>query len=120
MELPPASTVYFVGETPECDIRFANSHDSTWYSILVKTGVYKDGVTPRYTPKKTCENVLEAVKFAIEREHSKELKEWNESCAEETVVHQETAEKPVKEEDGEEEAPLTTNDLKAIRAESSS
>ncbi|GAV46817.1 hypothetical protein ZYGR_0A04140 [Zygosaccharomyces rouxii] len=120
LELPPASTVYFVGDTPESDIRFANSHDSTWYSILVKTGVYKDGVTPRYTPKKTCENVLEAVNFAIEREHAKELKEWNESCAEETVIHQEGNKKPVKEEDDEGEAPLTTNDLKSIRAETSS
>lgn len=119
LELPPASTVYFVGDTPESDIRFANSHDSTWYSILVKTGVYKDGVTPRYTPRKTCENVLEAVKFAIEREHAKELKEWNESCTEETVVHQESTKKPVKEENDEEESPLTTNDLKSIKTETS-
>ena len=50
LELPPASTVYFVGDTPESDIRFANSHDSSWHSILVKTGVYKDGTVPKYTP----------------------------------------------------------------------
>ncbi|QLQ82272.1 hypothetical protein HG537_0H00330 [Torulaspora globosa] len=80
LELPPASTVYFVGDTPESDIRFANSHDSSWYSILVKTGVYQDGATPRYKPKQICDNVLEAVKFAIEREHQKELKEWNDSA----------------------------------------
>lgn len=77
LELPPASTVYFVGDTPESDIRFANSHDSLWHSILVKTGVYKEGTVPKYTPKYTCDNVLEAVKYAIEREHEKELAEWN-------------------------------------------
>lgn len=81
LELPPASTVYFVGDTPESDIRFANSHDSSWYSILVKTGVYQDGSVPKYKPKQICENVLDAVKFAIEREHKKELEEWNYSAS---------------------------------------
>lgn len=76
LDLPPASTVYFVGDTPESDIRFANSHDTSWYSILVKTGVYKEGTVPKYKPKHVCENVLEAVKFAIEREHQLELQEW--------------------------------------------
>lgn len=76
-ELPPPSTVYFVGDTPESDIRFANSHDESWFSILVNTGVYKPNTTPRYKPKMQCENVFEAVKFAVEREHQKELEEWN-------------------------------------------
>ncbi|KAG7196164.1 uncharacterized protein KQ657_000176 [Scheffersomyces spartinae] len=80
LELPPCSTVYFVGDTPESDIRFANSHDASWHSILVKTGVYQDGTVPKYTPKHTCENVLEAVKYAIEREHAMELAEWNETA----------------------------------------
>ncbi|CDO95333.1 unnamed protein product [Kluyveromyces dobzhanskii CBS 2104] len=80
LDLPPASTVYFVGDTPESDIRFANSHDSSWYSILVKTGVFQEGTTPKYQPKQLCENVLEAVRFAIEREHKKELEEWNHSA----------------------------------------
>lgn len=80
LQLPPASTVYFVGDTPESDIRFANSHDDSWFSILVKTGVYQAGTEPKYKPKHLCDNVLEAVKFAIEREHEKELKEWNETA----------------------------------------
>lgn len=80
LDLPPSSTVYFVGDTPESDIRFANSHDTTWYSILVKTGVYQEGTQPKYMPKHTCENVLEAVKFAIEREHQKEMEEWNKNA----------------------------------------
>jgi HAD superfamily hydrolase (TIGR01456 family) len=86
LDLPPASTVYFVGDTPESDIRFANSHDTSWHSILVKTGVYKDGTEPRYKPKHTCENVLEAVKYAIEREHEKELSEWNTGAIDVPVV----------------------------------
>lgn len=78
--LPPPSTVYFVGDTPESDIRFANSHDESWFSILVKTGVYQEDTIPKYMPKKTVENVLDAVKFAVEREHEKELAEWNASA----------------------------------------
>ncbi|KAL4782403.1 HAD-like domain-containing protein [Aspergillus varians] len=68
----PPSTVYFVGDTPESDIRGTNNFnevsDSNWYSILVKTGVYQEGTIPRYPAKKTCETVLDAVKFAIDRE----------------------------------------------------
>ncbi|ODV70017.1 HAD-superfamily subfamily IIA hydrolase [Hyphopichia burtonii NRRL Y-1933] len=80
LQLPPASTVYFVGDTPESDIRFANSHDDSWFSILVKTGVYQAGTEPKYKPKHLCDNVLQAVEFAIEREHEKELQEWNETA----------------------------------------
>lgn len=83
LQLPPASTVYFVGDTPESDIRFANSHDDSWFSILVETGVYQAGTEPKYKPKHVCKNVLEAVKFAIEREHEMELKEWNETADDE-------------------------------------
>lgn len=82
LELPPSSTVYFVGDTPESDIRFANSHDATWHSILVKTGVYQEGTVPKYKPKHICENVLEAVKYAIEREHKLEVEEWNKNADE--------------------------------------
>ncbi|CUM65905.1 uncharacterized protein PRCAT00003556001 [Priceomyces carsonii] len=85
LQLPPASTVYFVGDTPESDIRFANSHDVSWHSILVKTGVYREGTVPKYKPKHLCENVLEAVKYAIEREHALELKEWNETADDDNV-----------------------------------
>lgn len=81
LAIPPASTVYFVGDTPESDIRFANSHDASWHSILVNTGVYEAGTVPKYEPKHTCETVLDAVKYAIEREHQMELQEWNEGAA---------------------------------------
>ncbi|KAI9043722.1 phosphatidyl synthase [Aspergillus affinis] len=73
----PPRTVYFVGDTPESDVQGTNEFDKIsdieWFSILVKTGVYRDGMIPRYPPKKTCENVLEAVKFAMQREISKDM-----------------------------------------------
>ncbi|KAL4748585.1 hypothetical protein BDW72DRAFT_180056 [Aspergillus terricola var. indicus] len=68
----PPKTVYFVGDTPESDIRGTNKFneisETDWFSILVKTGVYQEGTIPRYPPKKTCGTVLDAVKFAINRE----------------------------------------------------
>jgi len=77
----PPETVYFVGDTPESDIRGTNEFNqsplaqATWFSILVKTGVYQEGTIPRFPPQKTCENVLEAVKFAMQREFTKAVKE---------------------------------------------
>ncbi|KAL3456367.1 HAD-like domain-containing protein [Aspergillus heterothallicus] len=68
----PPGTVYFVGDTPESDIRGTNEFnkvsDSNWHSILVKTGVYRPGTIPRYPPRATCDDVYEAVKYAMKRE----------------------------------------------------
>lgn len=68
----PPDTVYFVGDTPESDIRGTNAMDAVskneWYSILVKTGVYQDGTVPTYVPRVTVDTVLEAVNHGIERE----------------------------------------------------
>lgn len=65
-------TVYFVGDTPESDIRGTNEYnqisDTDWFSILVKTGVYQDDEDPRFPPRKVCDDVLQAVRFAVERE----------------------------------------------------
>ncbi|KAG5913244.1 hypothetical protein E4U53_004938 [Claviceps sorghi] len=66
------STVYFVGDTPESDIRGTNAvnqkAENEWYSILVKTGVYQDGTEPAYKPRVTVDTVLDAVNHGIERE----------------------------------------------------
>lgn len=74
----PPDTVYFVGDTPESDIRGTNEFDSctenSWYSILVRTGVFQEGTKPRFAPKATVDNVLEAVKYGMEREYNKALK----------------------------------------------
>lgn len=76
----PPSTVYFVGDTPESDIRGTNEYDkhtddADWYSILVRTGVFQEGTKPRFTPKATVDNVLDAVRHGMEREYKKALKE---------------------------------------------
>lgn len=68
----PPNTVYFVGDTPESDIRgtnlFNERAENDWYSILVKTGVYQEGTEPAYKPRVTVETVLDAVNHGIERE----------------------------------------------------
>lgn len=68
----PPDTVYFVGDTPESDIRGTNAMDAEasndWYSILVETGVYQEGTEPAYKPRVTVPNVLDAVNHGIERE----------------------------------------------------
>lgn len=64
--------VFMVGDNPESDIRGANEFQSPngteWCSVLVKTGVYRDGSRPKYEPKATMDNVLEAVKWALQQE----------------------------------------------------
>jgi HAD superfamily hydrolase (TIGR01456 family) len=71
----PPETVYFVGDTPESDIRGTNAvnakADNDWYSILVETGVYQEGTEPAYQPRVTVNNVLDAVNHGIEREMKK-------------------------------------------------
>lgn len=75
----PPETVYFVGDTPESDIRGTNEYNkhakNTWYSILVRTGVYQEGTTPKYTPNYTADHVLEAVLHGIDREHKRQLRD---------------------------------------------
>ncbi|KAK2596634.1 hypothetical protein QQS21_006310 [Conoideocrella luteorostrata] len=70
-------TVYFVGDTPESDIRGTNAVNkkaqNDWYSILVKTGVYQEGTEPAYKPRVTVDNVLDAVNHGIEREMNRKL-----------------------------------------------
>ncbi|OQN95623.1 hypothetical protein B0A48_18222 [Cryoendolithus antarcticus] len=75
----PPETVYFVGDTPESDIRgtndFNKTSENTWYSILVRTGVYEQGTKPKFEPKFTADHVLEAVLHGVEREQRKELRQ---------------------------------------------
>jgi HAD superfamily hydrolase (TIGR01456 family) len=88
----PPDTVYFVGDTPESDIRGTNEFDesdktdNTWYSILVRTGVFQQGTKPAYQPKMTVDNVLEAVKHGMQREFNKQFKK---TTIEQTPVIQE-------------------------------
>lgn len=71
----PPETVYFVGDTPESDIRGTNTYnvqaENDWYSILVRTGIYQEGTEPAYKPRNTVNNVLDAVNFGLKREMEK-------------------------------------------------
>ncbi|EEP79729.1 conserved hypothetical protein [Uncinocarpus reesii 1704] len=84
----PPATVYFVGDTPESDIRGTNEFNESnlcenhWYSILVKTGVFQEGTIPRFPPKKVADDVLEAVKFGMKREFLNALKDSTVSAME--------------------------------------
>ncbi|KAH8811793.1 HAD-like domain-containing protein [Xylogone sp. PMI_703] len=73
----PPDTVYFVGDTPESDIKGTNNFNekakNTWYSILVRTGVYKEGTEPSVKPRITLDTVLDAVKYGIRIEHFKKM-----------------------------------------------
>ncbi|CZR52949.1 probable cat eye syndrome critical region protein 5 precursor [Phialocephala subalpina] len=75
----PPETVYFVGDTPESDIRGTNQFNTKakneWYSILVRTGVFQEGTEPAYKPKATVDTVLDAVRHGMKREFSKKMKE---------------------------------------------
>ncbi|KAK1071724.1 hypothetical protein LTR12_005226 [Friedmanniomyces endolithicus] len=75
----PPETVYFVGDTPESDIRgtndFNKESENTWYSILVRTGVFQEGTKPKFAPKATVDNALDAVLHGMELETKKAFKE---------------------------------------------
>jgi ribonucleotide monophosphatase NagD (HAD superfamily) len=81
----PPETVYFVGDTPESDIKgtnlFNEKSKNDWYSILVRTGVFQEGTEPAYKPRITVDNVLDAVNHGIRREMSKRAKEGANSAA---------------------------------------
>ena len=74
IESPPR-TVYFVGDTPESDIRGTNEFDkkarNAWFSILVRTGIFEEGTNPTCEPRMMVNTVLDAVKFGMKREHAR-------------------------------------------------
>ncbi|CAG8955114.1 hypothetical protein HYFRA_00007129 [Hymenoscyphus fraxineus] len=64
--------VFMVGDNPESDILGANQFKSNrgtdWTSILVKTGVYRDGTEPAHKPVAIVKDVFDAVKWALGEE----------------------------------------------------
>jgi HAD superfamily hydrolase (TIGR01456 family) len=64
--------VFMVGDNPESDIRGANEYESSdgtkWTSVLVKTGVFREGTQPAYKPDIIVENVVDAVKWGLRQE----------------------------------------------------
>lgn len=57
--------VYMVGDNPDSDIAGANAFG--WDSLLVKTGVYREG-QPKHTPTRIVDDVEVGVRWAIDRE----------------------------------------------------
>ena len=64
--------VFMVGDNPESDIKGANDFKSPlgteWSSILVKSGVYSAGSTPRYKPDVIVDDVLAGIKWALKQQ----------------------------------------------------
>lgn len=71
-------TIYFVGDNPKSDIKGTNQFNTKskdeWYSILVRTGVFKEGTQPAYKPMATVDTVLDAVNHGMKREFKKRMK----------------------------------------------
>jgi HAD superfamily hydrolase (TIGR01456 family) len=70
-DLPKLKRVYMIGDNPESDIRGGNTFKSPlgmkWSTIMVKTGVYVDGI-PAHQPTSIAKNVYEAVRWAMNEE----------------------------------------------------
>ena len=86
----PPETVYFVGDTPESDIKGTNQFDAKaeneWYSILVRTGVFQGGTEPAHKPRATVDTVLDAVKHGMMREFAKRIKQATKESAHGTAI----------------------------------
>jgi HAD superfamily hydrolase (TIGR01456 family) len=71
-EVPKLERVFMVGDNPESDIRGANEFVSPegteWCSVLVETGVHRRGERPKYRPRAIREDVLDAVRWALQNE----------------------------------------------------
>lgn len=66
---PQIKTVYMVGDNPVSDIQGANNFISPtgmeWKSILVCSGIYKEGTEPEFKPTTIRKDVKAAVEWAI-------------------------------------------------------
>ena len=77
----PPATVYFVGDTPESDIRGTNEFDESdqatcdWHSILVRTGVFREGTKPAYMPKMTVDKYLTLSSMACRGNLTRKMKD---------------------------------------------
>jgi ribonucleotide monophosphatase NagD (HAD superfamily) len=62
--------IYMIGDNPKSDIRGANAMGGKWFSILVRTGVFKGapGDNDEANPAKfVCDHVGEAIKFVLQK-----------------------------------------------------
>jgi HAD superfamily hydrolase (TIGR01456 family) len=66
---------YMIGDNPRADIRGANRAGPGWVSVLVKTGTIAASDDPQDRPQHVADNVLEAVKWILQREQQEAQKE---------------------------------------------
>eukprot|EP01122_Echinamoeba_exundans_P002195 TRINITY_DN12155_c0_g1_i1.p1 TRINITY_DN12155_c0_g1~~TRINITY_DN12155_c0_g1_i1.p1 ORF type:complete len:342 (-),score=62.05 TRINITY_DN12155_c0_g1_i1:24-1007(-) len=62
--------IYMIGDNPKSDIQGANTMGGKWFSILVRTGVFKGrpGDNDSANPAKlVCDHVDEAIKFILKK-----------------------------------------------------
>ena len=57
--------IFAIGDNPSSDIQGANLAGKGWKSVLVKTGVYKQGI-PEFAPNYTYNNLLDAVEAILD------------------------------------------------------
>jgi HAD superfamily hydrolase (TIGR01456 family) len=63
-------TIYAIGDNPESDIRGANESGDEFFSILVRTGIFKGENSKEYPAKYVCDSIAEAFQFIEQRESS--------------------------------------------------
>lgn len=64
----PLKTIYMIGDNPRSDIQGANASGDHWFSILVRTGLFKGENDAQFPAKKVVDNVYDAILFILERE----------------------------------------------------
>lgn len=64
----PIKTIYMIGDNPRSDIQGANASGDHWFSILVRTGLFKGENDAEFPAKKVVDNVYDAITFILERE----------------------------------------------------
>lgn len=62
------STIYMIGDNPKSDIQGANNAGDQWYSILVRTGLFKGENDASFPAKHVADTVYDAIQFILQRE----------------------------------------------------
>lgn len=62
------NTIYMIGDNPKSDIQGANASGDHWYSILVRTGLFKGENDAIHPAKHVVDTVYDAIKFICKRE----------------------------------------------------
>jgi len=61
-----------IGDNPPSDIKGANKAGDEWFSILVRTGIFKGDNDSQYPANFVCDNVGQAIDFILKRENLSE------------------------------------------------